>query len=240
MKIWRSVGIVIGLLICTLVIVELAFAELIFVGVVDLNGTGFGAVETVLTMQALPANPRTSFESGCVGVNGSGSTATGPSECVGVNLGGDEKPGFVHNSTPLVTNAFELTIIFNTDEPAGESITLDNLVMSLSNSSGEVGFESGDWLTPLTFDPTEQGIGRSGFAFELTDAQAAQANIAIAAGFNRLGLSSTAAEARAGPETFFLLQAPEQDVPEPSTLSMVGAALSLVIWGRRRGRRFAL
>jgi hypothetical protein len=113
-----------------------------------------------------------------------------------------------------------VVIVFNPDQPSKGPITLDNLVLSFYNSSGVVGFSSGD-STPVFFASTDAGVGNSGFAFKLTDSEAAAANAAIAGGFNRLGLSATASPGIGGPETFFSATV----TPEPASLLLLGTGL---------------
>jgi hypothetical protein len=66
-------------------------ADLIPGGVVDIGGTGFGAVNTVLTFQATGQN-MAGAESARVGVSSSGVlNSIGSSVCQGGNAGGMEK-----------------------------------------------------------------------------------------------------------------------------------------------------
>lgn len=234
-----------GLAILCLAAPHTAFADLVFAGPVHMSGTGFGNVTTLLTVQVTGTAMRSGAESGCVGVDGSGMTAIGPSECQGDNAGGNEKrpAHFPHNSTPAVSNASQIVIIFNSDEPQNDSgsIALDNLVMALYNSSGQAGFVSGNFAMPVDFSSTssESGIGKSGWAFDLNAAEAAQAQAAIEAGYNLLGLSATASGAAGGPETFFLMNKdtpPDSTAPEPATLVLFGTGLGVLMFFSFRPR----
>ena len=152
--------------------------------------------------------------------------ATGASVCQGGNLGGNEKSpaGFPHNQTFTVSNASQIGLVFNADQPAGGSISVTNLTLALFNSSGTVGFTSGAF-TPLTLNTTQPGIGNSGFLFVLDSTQAAAAQAAINGGFDLLGLSATTTPAAGGPETFFLTSVSGTSVPETGTLSSLGIGL---------------
>jgi len=212
-------------------------ADLVPEGVVSIGGTGFGAVNTVLTFQGTGQGMGFS-ESGCVGVSSTGVlNTTGPSVCQGGNSGGNEVPpsGFPHNQTLVVTNGPQIGLVFNADQPAGGSIAVNNLILALYNSSGGVGFTSGTF-TPISLSATQTGIGKSGFEFVLDPTQAVPAQAAINGGFDLVGLSSTTASAFGGLETFFLTT-----IPEPSTLSTLGIGLlEMALTGAVRRRKVNL
>jgi len=137
----------------------------------------------------------------------------------------------------MVSNAAQIGIVFNADQPNGGPITLNNLTMSLFNASGSLGFTSGTF-SPITFASTQPGIGNSGFLFVLDPTQAAEAQTAMNAGYDFLGLSATATPAQGGPETFFLENTGSStNVAEPGTLVMLAIGLIGLGWlsvGHRR------
>lgn len=211
-----------------------AHASLTPAGVVDIGGTGFGAVNTILTYQGT-GQGMGAAESGCVGVALGTPGALNEEICQGGNAGGDEKPpdGFPHNQTFLVSNASQIGLVFNADQPAGSQITLSKLTLALYNRNGQVGFTSGPFTT-ITLNRTQPGIGNSGFLFVLDPTQAAQANAAIALKFDYLGLSATDTSAFGGPETFFLTTV----TPEPSSFLLFGTGI-LALGARIRRRMTA-
>lgn len=240
MKITKLILFLGGLAVLVVASPKIASANLVLVGPVNLKGTGFGAVNTILTVQAL-GQGMGGTESGCVGLNMSGKQIDGSAACEGNNAGGNEKPpdAFPHNQVFQVSDAATLAIVFNTDQPGGSSIVLNNLVLTLFNAQGTVGFTSGNFASPMTFASTsfESGIGKSGFEFMLDATEAAQAQAAINAGFDFLGLSATISGASGGPETFFLSTGSSSPTPEPSSLALLGIGLlfSGVMMRRKRG-----
>lgn len=204
---------------------------LTFIGEQDFQGTGLGAVNTILTMQ------NTGTETASVGLDGSGNEV----------ITGDAKTGASQTQVRSlgelgVDSADSLRIVFNAVEPGPEggvnnSITLDNLVLSIFDPTGTVLFTS-DAFTPITFDSTQVGTGNAGFVFALSNSEIAAAQSAFSGadfGLNLVGLSATASMAAGGNETFFAVAAPP--VPEPSTYAMMGAGLLGLAWLRRRQNR---
>jgi hypothetical protein len=218
-----------------------SYASLVGGTLQNLQGTGLGAVNTILTIQS-PGSSTT--ETGSVSWNGTTDVKTG--DLV--------EPSSVQNRTYTfgdlgVTNAANLRVVFNTVEPgtAGQNtINLDNLVLSFFSPTGTLLFNSGAFSSRV-FNATDLGTGNAGFVFQLDAAQATAAQTALTANGNpfsqsRIGLSASASNAQAGHETFFISSVTAggggggagTSVPEPGTIAMLGLGLAALGMARRR------
>jgi hypothetical protein len=210
-----------------------AEATLISDGVVNLTGTGLGAVNTVLTIQS-PGSSTT--EQGCVGrlagcPGGTlNATPSDPGRVIGGTLGGNEMTGDSQTKTILgstlgITSPGDLRLVFNPQEPGSatqQNITLNDLRLTIYNADGSVQFTSGALPSAVNFADATGGVGQAGFVFRLDAAQAAAAGIISAT--DRIGLSALVTNAQGGPETFFLTSA-SGVIPEPATLLLLGSGL---------------
>ncbi|MDP1672864.1 MAG: hypothetical protein Q8L65_07065, partial [Burkholderiales bacterium] len=165
-----------------------AQADLVFLGPQSASGTGIGSVNTLLTFQS-PAN--STFESASVGL-----TAGGAQIATGDAKTGASQTQVLSFSLLGITDASSLRLVFNASEPAGNSITLESLVMDVFDSgSGSLLFSSSYAGVPQTFADTFTGTGTSGFVFALDagDAAALQALLALpGSGSHVIGVSSSA------------------------------------------------
>lgn len=214
-----------------------AHADLIALGPVDLNGTGLGAVNTLLTIQS-PAD--SSDENGSVSWNGTADVTSGSRVLTGASQTRTRVLGDVG-----VLTADTLRIVFNASEPGNQNngITLNTLTFSAFTPTGTNIF-SGSLAAPIDFASTLTGVGNAGFVFGLDAPQAAAFQSAVAGSgfaFSSIvaGLSASASLATGGNETFFISNADALTgvVPEPQTYAMLLAGLGAVGFVAKRRRR---
>lgn len=210
-----------------------AQASLVLLPAQDFQGTGLGAVNTILTLQSAGNSTN---EAGSVG-----RVVGNPIDVIT----GDASTGASQTQTRTaaelgLTSASQLRVVFNALEPgnAANSITLNDLQLNIFSASGVLLFNSA-FFAPISFSDTFTGAGNSGFVFGLDATQAATAQLlAFGVGFgtNRIGLSASLSNATGGFETFFVANAPGQQVPEPGSLLLAGIALLGIAASMRRGR----
>ncbi len=222
---------------------QVASADLIFdTSLGGVAGSGLGTVSTLLTIQSPGSG---TVESGSVSRSGGADVKsdTGVLASGGTTDVGDVKTGASQTLTRTfgdngITKASQIAIVFNADEPGGNSITLTGLQMSVFNGNTDI-FDA-DLAASMAFATTFTGIGKQGFVFRLdtTEAAALQTllNNLTPAGVAalRVGLSASASDATGGPETFNV--ATITAVPEPGTLLFTATALaglSFAAWRRR-------
>lgn len=237
-----------------------SFGSLLYLGPQP-GGGGFGSVPTILTIQS-PGNATTA--SGCMFWNGS-QTATGgenPNDsCAlsgGMFLGGDEKSPSEppHNQAVLLAagGPQNLEVFYNSSQPGGGPVTINNLILTLYSSTGSPLWSSGALACnpashpqatcnangSLTITNTQPGVGNAGFLFALDRIQAAAAAQAVGnlTGVH-IGLAASLSGAIGGQETFTLSQAPagsgdQPGAPEPATYALIGGGLVALTVFRRR------
>jgi hypothetical protein len=208
-----------------------AHAMLVLQGPDDFDGTGLGAVNTVLTLLSPGSS---SDEIGAVrrlpGEDGdiiTGDALLGTSQTQTLSL-----------ASLGITSASDLRVVFNAVEPGtadANGITLNDLRLSIFSPDGTELFNSGSLTAPIDFAETFTGVGNAGFVFALDAAQASAAQaLAFGADFgdNLVGLYANLSDATGGPETFFVAS-----IPEPQTYALMLAGLGVVGFMAARRRR---
>jgi hypothetical protein len=242
-----------------------AGASLIFDSTVVLSAQGFGNAPRDLTIQGKgnDRNNPTAFESGCVGVGNGGAIIIGPAGCPATDatipgngvipVGGDEpnpqadndKYGDPTLGSLGILSASDIGILFNATEPGGDSINLIDITLGIYSSTGTL-LASIDG--EQSFASTDPGNGSAGFVFKVDATQRPLLDAAIFTPGNfsgyYLALQASLTDADGGPETFRIVNLGVQDctgvcvqqqVPEPSTLALLG--ISLLGLSLRRKKR---
>ena len=180
-----------------------ASADLVLDTTLTLNGTGLGAVPTLVTVQE--TGPLNGTESGCISFGGS-------TTCVPASglLGGDNV-GINQTRTaadlPGITHAGQLALVVNLSEPGNDdTATLTGLYLSIYSSTGVLlglhQYTGAD--LPIVENP---GVGSAGTVFTLTLAEqiAAIAECPVVAQcIFGAGAEFLAGTAQGGPESVFL------------------------------------
>jgi hypothetical protein len=141
------------------------------------------------------------------------------------------------------TSGMNLGIVFNPVEPnspSQQSITLNNLEMTIYGANSNVLFDA-PWLDgPLTLDTNNNpGTGNSGYLFDLNQAEANELNMSGVGMNDHIGLLAYATDATGGPETFYGTVIARDPVPAPgNTLGLLSigliATFGAIGWNRRR------
>lgn len=210
-----------------------ASAQLDSLGLVAQTGSGYGNVNTILTLQS-PGSSTT--ESGCIGPAG-----------VATCMPGDLVSGTSHSSVYSISqlpgvSGSNLRLFLNFTEPGNgtNGATLNNATLTLYNGTTSI-FSSSTGT--VNFSNTLTGTGASGFSFGLSPADAALFDSFLANSGSAnytLGLSSSLSGVTGGPETWYIgtVNGTPSTVPEPGSMALLGTGLiGLVPMARRKLRK---
>jgi len=240
------------------VVVNPAYASLVFDGVATGQGAGIGSSNTILTIQNTP------FETGCVGWNGS-ADVIGSAACQGglspAIVGGNEKTGNSQTQTQTVAatgllSGQTLAVILNVSEPGGTLFTIANLSLTIYSPTGVVLFNSGNLFGAgfppgggVTVNSSFQGQGNLGFGFIPDSVQAAAISPFICtsaltpgcAGIanvlnanNRIGLAVLLTNTQGGNETFSVADTSNISFQTPEPVTGLTVCSGLIILGMIR------
>lgn len=257
----KSLGTISLALLCVMSLPGTCRADTVFLGPVEMNGTGSGTVNANMTMREL-GRQMGLVGSGCVGASDSGGlnatmqsleqqSQTDADQCEGGNIGSLEKPlsNFSHNQALLVSDASEIGVTFNSRQLSEGSVRLSEQLLAPLNANGRVGFKSGATSQDFSSEESEPGIGNSGSVFALDASQMVAIQAAINPGRDRLGVSATDDNGKDGPETFTMKdKKPKKPkdpkdpndpndpttASEPGSLALLVMGAVLVSLGRRR------
>jgi hypothetical protein len=215
-----------------------AHASLILTSASEVGGTGLGTVNTILTIQS-PGSE--AVAQGCIGFDGAGNevtancfTTSGASSFLDdVVKTGASQTELIDVALTGAATAAELSIIYNSSQPAGGSVLLESLVLTIYSSTGTALYTA-ETEAPVNLTSTFSGTGQSGFEFVLDADQAAAAQPFWQDG-NLLGLGALVEEGTGGLETFYTGNVEAfTAVPEPSGVLLVLGGLLMACRFRPR------
>jgi hypothetical protein len=188
-------------------------AIITFVGPTDENGTGFGNVLNVLSLQNTPE------ESGAV-IRQNGADV----------LLGDAKNQSQTRTIAEVLAAGagleDLGVVFNIAEPGNDNEVTIQAFEVIFYGTDDAELFSATWNGPLTLESIDQGVGGAGYTFDI-DLTQSELDLLAANPLARIGITVDDAilDTAGAPENFYL-------IPSPGAASLL--ALGGLLAARRR------
>jgi len=193
----------------------------------DLSGTGFGNVLTVLAVHANKS------EFGSVLWNGASDVITDD----GTN---QSQTRAISELTKIgITDSSKLGLVFNIAESGNEpDINVFDFSMRFTDSTGAPLFGDVNYTAPgggLLITQVANGVGGAGWLFRVNLSPAEEA-LAFGSSTNRIGMIITSGNAftlsSGGPDSFFIT-----NVPEPASLGLLVLGGALWLWRPRIAHR---
>jgi hypothetical protein len=228
---------------------DLVHADLVIAPAIQVQGSGLGAVNTLVTASDNGNGPNANgTESGCVSSTGG---AAFNFSCLNGLEGGDNQ---AINQTRLLstvssTDASDIALVVNLAETGQDlTVTLTDLYLSFYNLGGTL-LQTFSYTGPDVnlMQGTGTGIGGSGFVFVLDAAQQLLANAACPVLSNCYaggGFQFLNGATNNGPETLYITSVaggggPPDEIAEPGTLALFAVGLVGALTLRRRREQLA-
>ena len=232
-----------------LAISTVANADLVQDGQLAIGAQGFGNAHRLLTVQEAGQD---TTESGAIGIVNGAIVAVSPGindalvfDGNGVtNLGGDEvspQTDTLKFGIPTLgelgwTNATDVNLLFNADEPGGDGITVNDVTLKFYSGNSVIAAIDGNF----SYADTIVGNGNAGFLIDVSGAQRGYLNSHVfnQAGYTnfRIALETTMSDVADGPDSFSAVESVPV-IPEPETYAMMLAGLGLMGFIVRRRKQ---
>lgn len=254
----KIISVAAGLLaVAAFAVPQIASASLVYDSSIQASAQGFGNAPRDLTLQA---TGQTNFESGSVSVSSNGTIVFGnaitnsqvymgngvdnssSTDAMPDPLADNQKYGIPTAGSLGITSANQIAVLFNSTDPAGNSITLTDITLKFFSPTGAfLGAIDGQNNFPDSF----AGNGVAGFTFVVDLAQQAYVNglLALNGASTIFALEASLEGFSGGPESFLIYKigsegpVPPASVPEPGTVALLGLGIFGFIASRRKAAK---